>query len=701
MTDPNTKSDIRCNTGLLIALVVLLFCCALSAQVPTAAAKPAGTVHASNLTDHARRDVITTVVPFADAAEYRGGPIRIAGGAQCTVSPFGATWPDGSWRQARVVLPLELQAREGRAVPLTFDAGGSAPPFRVSEAVRRGIGDLVVALAVGDRAQDVLVFGPWVPIEDTHLTKAWAAVGRVPNTPVWAWFAMELGSGGEHLRWWLHYGTSDPRDPAVAWELPRIRLVVVKAAVGVHHQPHRVLASSVENGATLLTLNRAASWGEGEAQARTGILAFLPGAQDLETLRAEATLPTLAVADWTGSDAWGPWGVLPQLPAGWDRAQAEQLAAREYNSFEGGPWEPPVHGLLRDPSSPGDQLDFSAWVMTAEAQGWPQRLYAIHRSVQQEACRPGWYADPAGDLVKLGALRNVHIWAGQVHHTSPNTLGKPFGVRFRNPHGFKEKDRQHWSTNYLSAYALATADRLAVRFAHHQVEQWMAQYPAHSTGHGTIDGMDAARAIGRMFLGAAGLELVTGRRDLAQVVEARVARAGQTWVGRNTAPHRPIVIDGPTGKQLATKMPNGQTVGQHWFTMPWQRGYAALGADGWAQVWGSSAAADLAALWAISTVEHGVFWKGAFWDSAKSVSWDWSHAGRFDAWREWQANQPHPPIQPPGAWNYVEFADLYMSRMAPAMIIAQREGYDAKDTAAMLRQVGTNDFRTREWRAVQ
>lgn len=593
--------------ALRAALAALVLACFLPAQIPPPAAI-ARTVWCNNLTDHARRDVVTSVVPFSRGA-YRGAGMRVDGGDAIQLSRFGATWPDGSWRQALVHFPARLGPRSRSPVRLVSDGTGARPGFTWTPAVRRGAASLQFGLQVGNSRAP---FTRWQVLTDGHLVKAWAATVRVPGTTFWGWLALECGSGLDHARWWLWYGDSDPSDPKDRHQAGAVALLVAGGAPVVHFQEAKLGAvRSAGGGLWELELNAAGEWVDGESQAVRGRLLF-GSSTDPETLRAEMLLPVLATSsDWPDSGAYGPWGYVPPLPDGFDQAASWRRAVAEWDKFprKFDPWERAQHSNGPTPNQTGGQPDFSTLVLLAEAHGYPARLFGVWRSAYQEACRPVHWRRADVTMQPLGSMPLVHVWAGRVFFTSHDKLGKPEGFRGRAGHGYQGQDRQHKSINHLALATLLTGDRLGLELCRWQAhlymgESSMEQPPPNGRGNAVIAGMSAARGVGRMLKAALLLYLVTGRADLAQRMHDRVGVVERHWAGATS--NGPVTPIWASGERVDNRKLGGQWP---WWT-PWENGFPVGALDAVDLVLGSQRARDLA--WAVghTNLHHGI-WVGS------------------------------------------------------------------------------------------
>ena len=69
------------------------------------------------------------------------------------------------------------------------------------------------------------------------------------------------------------------------------------------------------------------------------------------------------------------------------------------------------------------------------------------------------------------------VWTGRAHWhcgMSKDRLGKPCPEPKSDTHGWKPKDRQHWSSNYLCAFYLLTGKHWALREIQNEVQLYLA-----------------------------------------------------------------------------------------------------------------------------------------------------------------------------------------------------------------------------------
>lgn len=627
------------------------------------------TVTALNQTATPRRDVVTTVVPFPQAADYRGEPLAVDGHA-IDVRQLGAAWPDGAWRQAVVHVPVHLGAGERRALEVRrTDVGPGL--FEWGPGVVAALPAWSFAIRAGGA---VGPFTSWTVTEWTPLVRSIRARARVPGTPVWGELIVELGSGLDHARLWLTVGDSDPRDPEVSHVLPRVEFLERGGELVLEHPAMAQVGAPVQ-GITTALLDPGSRWADGEAITIHGRLLFRAASRDTGTLDAEARAPVLAVADWRGTGAFGPWGE-PAALAGLDAARAAQVAAAAMAQVPVAwtpvaPWGPLPLGLSRFPGQTGDQPDFAATVCNQEASGFPDRLRALAWSCRREAGRPTHERAVDGSPARLAGER---LWdcrrdsrislsmGGKSRNLAP--LGTP-----PDGHQFVGRDQEHWSANYALAWALLTGDRWGLAEAEHIAELWLGMVKDGTSGSTYLDHIATAeRGEGRPLQAGALLWLVTGRLDVRDRLLARVNRViAQEWTGKDAAPVRPL-----RARYDLPALP-------HWRC--WEAGLSAMGLDAVAQVTGDPAARAIADAVAGTVASHGVWQTGGRWVCGWSV--DWIAGGAAGGKR-------------------TEAEDDFLPWVGGALVVAARAGgMSGAASLAQLRTAAAADWRVAEWCAVR
>ena len=249
-------------------------------------------------------------------------------------------------------------------------------------------------------------------------------------------------------------------------------------------------------------------------------------------------------------------------------------------------------------------------------------------------------------------------------------------------------DRQHHSINYLTTYALLTADPWALEECDHQVEICLGMYRVRS-GQVVLDSAGASRATGRSLQAMAMLYLVTGRDDLRQRMIDRIHQViAKHWVGGGVSgPIKPLSLKrGEPRSDLHKLFPAGdprREQAMKWrFAMPWQDALGAIGLDAAARVLGDELADRMARQVADTVVEYGIAHEDGHWRAVKSLKWE-------------ADGQPGQPVRR-------VFYDGYLLWMGPAVVIARRHaaaaGRSTKRHDAILAQLRRNrSWGTSEW----
>ena len=85
----------------------------------------------------------------------------------------------------------------------------------------------------------------------------------------------------------------------------------------------------------------------------------------------------------------------------------------------------------------------------------------------RDRCRPVHFYETDASPVDPANHPDWVVWNGRTHwhgDVSKDRLGKPVPEPRSEAHGWTGKDRQHWSSNYLAAYALLTGSHWATCF---------------------------------------------------------------------------------------------------------------------------------------------------------------------------------------------------------------------------------------------
>ena len=719
------------------------------AQLPTRDAETVGQVQLVNRAAHPRRDIVTTVVPFAEGA-YTGQPLAVDG-KHAHAAPFGARWPDGTWRYVRLTFPHAIGAQERLLVDVT-DGQGTVPPFRLADSIVGG-GQLVFGLVAGGNASSpAAAFWGWECIEANPLAKTFRARLRLPTTPVWGELTIEFRHDLDHVRWWLTVGAADMTRSEQSYNLPPLWFVVRGPEVAMWHAPYKQIEKRVLDPWTAIELDAGGKWGDGQGIANTGTFLFDPGpGGDLETLDAERTgEPLHAVSSsWAQTGAYGAWGYVRGPPPG--SALNSTAAVQRFLSDYGrhtkrDPFGWCAHGCAPDPNGTGSQTDFSATPMQMEALGFPTRLHSVGLSVLQNAARPTHLRTADGSPYLFTDHPEVLLWHSVVdHRITGNKLGKSRTLNWSDCRStafgkWGGLGWEHWSVQYLTHYAMLTGDRWALEECQHHAELLLGTMHTNSASP-VLNSMGASRAVGRMMHSGTMLYLVTGRQDLLTRMMARVGVVEKQWRGRNTSPCRPAVVRGPDPRNLGGLMP---------FAFgSWQDALGVLGLDAYANVSGDTRADTLAQLWAQNTVNFSMLddpnsnrwlftkneeWKGGAWHGwqeftgvggaeaadANASRGDALQEGEFPfvpalTLEEMESLLVDPLLVPPRvaviadpAPNFVEIYNPYGLWMLGATIVARRHALARGDQATVdkcdqvLAQVlgGRPSWATWEWSAL-
>jgi hypothetical protein len=235
-------------------------------------------------------------------------------------------------------------------------------------------------------------------------------------------------------------------------------------------------------------------------------------------------------------------------------------------------------------------------------------------------------------------------WPGRTHWhepTSPDRLGKPAPEPRFERHGWSGKDREHWSSNYLGAYALLTGEHWAIDELRVETQLYLGGQTV--TPGVSTSGAGAPRGGGRTELAACWMYLATGDEALLQRMRDRMRLVYHPqWFGRELPDGkvRPMHVAAPDARML-----QGKT--RYW--TPWQDAMAAVGFAALHRVTGEPLARELADELALNVVRHGYLFDGKQCLIATAMRWQdgeplsaaqladagnvlWSHGTAFTEW---------------------------------------------------------------------
>lgn len=564
------------------------------------------TLTLQNLAPHPRAEWFAAAVPFAPG-EVTGRPDLHARDHVTCWEPFGARWPDGSLRQAICLVRAELPRLGERELALVPGPGPestlpapAAPPCRFTMTAVQGTR---VRHAEWTR-REVLESNPARQVE-LH-------GGRIPETGLVVELIVTSGAGDEHAQCDLAVFHSDPTTKAMSCPLD----LLLFETDGLSFVPHYaavlgMTTEPIERG-TRTTLLKATSLGDAQGIRRSGVLVppIRPqrGLRE-ETLRAAALCPPLAATRWSDGGAFGPFGHVPDVPPWLSGTRLRAAFARQHGEFArsllaqqpGNPFFCGPHGLARNPNQTGAQNDFGIVKLTPVATtGLPSFLFEVQLSAAQEACRPVHWFTAEGAPLQARDAPDWVVWSGRTHwhcDVSKDRRGKPCPEPAFESHGWFGKDRQHWSTNHLAAYALLTGAHWARRELAFEVQHYLAGQTLRAEL--TTSGAGAPRGAGRALLAGCWLWLVSGDDALRERIAARIdGPHWHAWGMRELPPERmrPFAVHEPDGRMLE---------GADRFWTPWQEALAVAGFEACARLGFGTHARELADGLALNLLRHG------------------------------------------------------------------------------------------------
>jgi hypothetical protein len=557
-----------------------------------------------NLAPFARREIAAVVVPFANGA-VPGLPDLHVDGHPTAWQPFGARWPDGSLRQALCLFPAEVQALgelqprlvAGKGPPIPGEPIG-LPPAKIEFVARTDAGEFRGELP----AVEVL--------ESNALRTVELRRARLGRTGLVAELIVQQGRGDGHAYADVGVFFSDPGSPAMQCAVAELAIESHGMALLLRHASAFGVQQTVTADGSRVVLLHDAVLGDGQGIRRCGALVSpLLGDGGIvdDTEKAAAVCPLLGAAVWAGTGAFSAYGEPAPLPPWLQGARLRAALGARHRAFvqseraNGDPFANGPLGLAKNAGQTGDQEDFGVVKLSVvAASGMPSFLLEVEASVLQEACRPVHMFTAEGAPLRAADRPGWVVWSGRTHwhpEVSKDRLGKPASAPPFETHGWGGKDREHWSTNNLGAFAQLTGAHWARRELQNDVQLYLAGQtlaPDLSTSHG-----GAPRGIGRTEQSASWMYLATGDQDLLQRMQDRIDHiyAGE-WTGTTLGPDRvrPMAVQGPDARMLAGKT-------RYW--TPWQDAIAAVGLGAAFEVTRDERARTLAEELALNVVRHG------------------------------------------------------------------------------------------------
>lgn len=564
----------------------------------------AQTLRLQNLAPFARSELAAVVVPFArgDVADL---PRLAVPGRPTVWQPFGARWPDGSLRQALCLFPADVPALGEAAVALEPGAGEPLPDGDW-EALRAQI---TFEVQTGDatvRAEPQ--HAAW--LERNGLRRVELLSARLGSTGLVAELILAHARGAGHAYADAAVFFSDPRTEAMQCAVKELAVESRGMALLFRHAGRLGVEQATTATGSRAVLLRDAVLGDGQGLRRCGALVPPLRGDDRghdDTARAAAVCPLLGATSWRGVAAFGAFGEPPPLPPWLEGPLLRGALAQRHRAFAAGdrpggdPFGAPPLGLAKNAGQTGDQNDFGVVKLSVVAgSGLPSFLLEVEASVLQAACRPVHFFEASGEMVRAADRPDWIVWSGRTHWhegVSPDRLGKPHPEPRFEKHGWTGKDRQHWSTNHLGAFAQLTGAHWARRELSHEVQLYLSGQtvdPVRSTS-----GAGAPRGAGRTLLAATWLWLATGDQDLLRRMNERLDRVyGPQWAGKDVQPGavRTMAVASPDARML-------QGATSYW--TPWQDALAAVGFAAAHRVTGNDNARMLAEELALTVVRHG------------------------------------------------------------------------------------------------
>lgn len=562
-----------------------------------------------NLSPFSCREWVSAVVPFGKG-EVQGLPDLRAGEVPTVWQPFGARWDDGSLRQALCLFPVEMNRLSELRLPLKKGNDKPLPADQqIHDPIRLGSARLFLEVTLDQKT--LTSFPVFVRhLESNAARRVSLYRCRVDKTGLVFEVIVTTCLGQAHCYLSLGLFFSDPGSTRL--QLPVKRVVVRSKGMRLvlRHARQLGVKNELVEGGSKVTLLRNAILGDAQGIRRVGVLTpMVVNIRDLagQTLQAAALGPILASIPWADSHAYGPFGYVPKPPPWMAGSLTRRAMAGRHARFVqsisqvGDPFKRFEFQLAKNPSQTGKQDDFGIVKLSAVAStGLPSFLLEVERSVLQEACRPCHYFEADGSPLQIANHKKLVLWSGRPHwncDVSPDRLGKvcPQPKYFKN--GWRAKDRQHWSSNYLCGYYLLTGCAWARREIENEVQLFLGSQTL-AEGIATT-GSGAPRAVGRMLMLGCWLYQCTGDEALLVRMKRRMQRSYlPCWAGRDFGPDavRPMAIKKPDGRMLEGKA-------SYW--NPWQESLAAVGLFALYRTTGDKSAGHMADTIATMTLRHG------------------------------------------------------------------------------------------------
>jgi hypothetical protein len=290
-------------------------------------------------------------------------------------------------------------------------------------------------------------------------------------------------------------------------------------------------------------------------------------------------------------------------------------------------------GMARIAGQTGDQNDFGVVKLSPVAHsGLPSLLLEAEASLLQEACRAVHFFEVDGSPVEPANHPDWVVWAGRTHwhpSVSPDRLGKTDPKAPHETHGWTGKDREHWCSQTMAAFALLTGAHWARAELANEARLYLGGQttkPGWSTSNA-----GAPRGGGRTALTAAWIALINDDAALRQRMDERMDRVYfEQWAGRTLPADRvrPMAVNDPDGRLL-------QGSCRYW--NPWQDAMAAVGFGAHHRVTGNQKARELAEALAMNAVQQG--WLLDERDTQVGMAIRWLDGAPLSP-EQWRSNDP-------------------------------------------------------------
>lgn len=623
-----------------------------------------GTATIRNDSQFNRQGMVEFVHPVAQGVIGLGDPITVTddgNDVRADWEPYGDRYPDGSIKRVRISYRTQMPATTSRTVDVAKSAAGAVPGSFTYPA--HFLSDFELRLFNNtESASGALVFSAQNPHSVRQgvggNSEVWTWYGRLPGTPMWAEFEIEPIHGMQHAPFTLWVGHHDIQqsrneftptgngivfrmrrgEPLVRWDTQKIERWIAGPRYQASYSP-----SNFASGFVGVLVDGGFKLGHGQSTCIKGTVQFsdpdpAQGSLLLRTILAENDVPMLAVSDeWVNfPESYMPCRQIGKRPSYVPSGQtlgAVTSSQRSYIPFDSHALFEGRLGLRPNPGGTGDMNDFGnsklfAYVRESD----PTILHSLQRDVYQEAGRPihfreanpsspfrlanhplfvGWHQQPlCNSPVDPSAQSRDQL--GRVPCYVADLNSRPVSASYWNG-----RDRQHYTCNFLTAYAMLSGDRWATRLCDAFCEQWLAEWiDPDSQLSFFLRAPDEPRGIGRGLRAGAQLYYVTGRQDIKDRLSRRLDGIPQylaQWIDGRT-PVSTFSVKSP--------YPGNITVDQ-WYAA-WEDGIAIAGIWQAAELTGHTAILPYVKRVARSQVMNGPWLEvqPGYWLIAKAIAWN-------------------------------------------------------------------------------